>query len=188
MSEPSEHQEELRKRLWNDEQGQSNPSELFKQYKLYVGTTDEISNRRMQANKFFLTLNTAALAGLGTFFVYFAMQSALLTSVVIGLASLVGILMCLVWRRQINAYSTVNRAKFEVIGEMEKRLAASPLYAAEWYLLGPGGPYHHKSLTKNELLVPNAMIVFYLFVAVVAAIAWQWDQLLSMAQQFLSRM
>ena len=37
---------------------------LLEQYKLYVASTEKISDRRQRANNYFITINTAILAGL----------------------------------------------------------------------------------------------------------------------------
>ena len=58
----SEEQLTLGERLWQQDVPAGN--ELLAQYELYVGTTKETSDRRLQMHAFFLTLHTAAIAGL----------------------------------------------------------------------------------------------------------------------------
>src|SRR6059036_2518206 len=72
---------------------------LLKMYKLYVGTTTEISNRRMTCNAFFLSLHTAGVAGIGGGIMHFAPQHAKWTALVVLMASFMGMYLCLVWRK-----------------------------------------------------------------------------------------
>ena len=52
---------------------------MFEQYKLYVDMSDKISSRRLTANTFFLTLNSAILA----------FQSLISLSLIIALAGII---------------------------------------------------------------------------------------------------
>ena len=47
------------------EYGEAYQAHLLEQYKLFVESADRISQLRQQANRFFLTINTALLAVLG---------------------------------------------------------------------------------------------------------------------------
>jgi hypothetical protein len=176
----------LEQRLWNPTVGTPNYGSLppveqanliLQMYRTYLNTIHHVANRRMKANSFFLTLNTAAIAGLGTFYAYFAKAHPQQTAFVIAIGCIVGMFMCMVWRRMLRHYWNVTKAKFAVIGELERRLPASPLFAAEWHLLGDSGALRYQPLTSIELLVPNAMLFFYFAIAVTAAI-WQHDVVL----------
>jgi hypothetical protein len=107
---------------------------LLEQYKLYVQMADKISDRRQLANNFFLTLNTALVAGLAGLI---SQRPAWLPTIVDMAVCLSGLILCFTWHRMICSYRDLNSGKFKVIHEMEKRLPLRP-YDAEWTMLGEG--------------------------------------------------
>jgi hypothetical protein len=94
------------------------PDNYFELYKLAVEMADRISARRGVANSFFLTLNTGALAVIGTATVRWYLAAA-------------GIVLCVSWWALLKSYRDLNRAKFGVILAMEERLPAR-VYSNEW--------------------------------------------------------
>jgi hypothetical protein len=62
---------EVREDLWTPETEQAaneaKTDRLLEQYKIYVEMADRISSRRALTNTFFLTINTAVFALVGTF-------------------------------------------------------------------------------------------------------------------------
>ena len=67
--------------------------------------------RRGVANSFFLTLNTAVVGGLGAADVEWYLAAA-------------GILLSVAWWLLLRSYRDLNRAKFRVILDLEKRMPA----------------------------------------------------------------
>jgi hypothetical protein len=90
----------------------------FELYKLAVEMADRVSARRAVANSFFLTINTAILALLGTKAGTWYPAAA-------------GITVCAAWWALLRSYRDLNRAKFDIILELEARLPAR-LYGDEW--------------------------------------------------------
>jgi hypothetical protein len=85
---------------------------------MYVGTAEKVSERRQSSNKFFLLLN----------------------STIIGLKSwmncnwinyLLGIMLSILWFFNIVSFQKLNRAKFQVIHEMEIELPYAPFKKEE---------------------------------------------------------
>lgn len=136
---------------------------LLEQYKLYVQMMDATSARRQEVNKFFLSVLTLlavvypAVVGLpevGVFWRY--------------MVPVVAVFMCGVWGTLLCSYRTLNWAKFEVIGEFEKRLPAQP-YASEWSHLRAGREWrHYVPLGAAELMVPVLFAALYVAMAVAA--------------------
>jgi hypothetical protein len=132
--------DEIREKLWND----CTPSDgagfdkqrdaVLEQYKLYVEMADRVSNRRGQANTFFLTVNTAVFTLLGVFVQRQTREGEWL--LIFPLFALLG--QCLAWFYLVRSYRQLNTAKFIVIGLLEERLPASPYWRAEWSALGEG--------------------------------------------------
>lgn len=123
--------------LWNDSSPRNDYSSeeqyrqhVLEQYKIYLELADRVSSRRDVANSFFLTLNGAIVASLGYLI---EKQTNLLSEWWMVLFPLfVLLLQCFFWWRLINSYRQLNGAKFQIVGEFESRLPASPYKKAEW--------------------------------------------------------
>jgi hypothetical protein len=137
----------------------STPMALLEQYKLYVEMADRVSARRLTANSFFLTLNSAIITVGG----YAALRFDVPLPPSIALAAaLAGVTLCLVWHRLLASYRDLNTAKFKVIHEIEKLLPLSP-YDAEWQAVGRGSdPEKYLPLTHLEVIVPWVFLVLHL--------------------------
>ena len=91
-------------------------------YKLAVEMADRVSSRKAIVNTFFLTLNTALFTGISVAkFPWYADAA--------------GLLFAMVWWSLLLSYKALNRAKFKVINDMEKKLPAQ-IYTDEWGHLG----------------------------------------------------
>ncbi len=124
---------------------------LLEQYKLYVQMADRVSARRLAANSFFVSINSAIIALGG--YVTVQLHSALSAPAAIAV-SLAGVTLCVLWSRLIASYRDLNSVKFQVIHELEKLLPVSP-YDAEWQLAGRGEePHRYLPLTHLERYVP----------------------------------
>ena len=131
---------------------------LLEQYKIYINSTEKISDRRQKANEFFLGLNTALVAVLG-FIGSKTLQSS--TTPLIGVAAIAGITMCYLWYRIIQSYKGLNGGKFKVIHAIEARLPLA-LYDTEWEMLERGeNKKTYWPFTHIELLVPWIFIGIY---------------------------
>jgi hypothetical protein len=100
-------------------------------YKILIDMADKVSQRRQNANSFYLSVNTAITGA-----------SAYLSASTTGAAnvlviSLAGILVCLSWKRSIDSYKDLNSGTFHVITELEKVLPI-PAFTAEWGVLRRG--------------------------------------------------
>jgi hypothetical protein len=152
--------------LWNpdvtpDTYGSSEQyyKHVFKQYAICVEMADRVSSRRNLANTFFLTLNTFILGAAG--FLYEKGPSDVdIWFLLIPLAVLLA--NCYVWWRLLLSYRQLNKAKFAVIGEYEKRLPTGPFVAAEWKLLGEGAdPSLYRPLSDVEKWIPILFAAIY---------------------------
>jgi len=136
--------------LINKDYGDSFQKHLLEQYKLFVGTSLDVTSKRLESNKFHLTLNS----------VVFALSSYLTTLnqyIVIVLFSLVGILISAVWLKNIFAYRELNDAKFKVIHELEEYLPARLFKCEEEKYLKK-----YYGLTATEKYYPLLFIVLYI--------------------------
>lgn len=138
---------------------------LLEQYKLYVGMADEISKRRAEANRFFITLVGGGLAAVSVFLR--KEEAARLSPLPVLVVALLGIVLCANWRSTIVSYKRLNSGKFRVIHEMEVRLPFAP-YDREWAILNPQNPNpkrnRYRRLSDLEAYVPLVIAAGYLVV------------------------
>ena len=133
----------------------------LEQYRIYLHIFNSTHDRLSKSNDFFLGLNTAIIGVLG----YLETKSIETGSSTIFLfAPFVGIAICYCWNQIINSYRQLNRAKFKVIHEVEKKLPIS-LFETEWELLGKGkdrNKYYPLSLIERK--IPIIFITLYIII------------------------
>ena len=137
---------------------------VIAQYSLYVEMADRISQRRGQANTFFLSIHTGAFVLLAGWlqgdrdldaFVAVVLAVALVAS-------------CMTWFWTIRSYRQLNSAKWRIVGLIERRLPIRPWGKSEWTALGEGNdPGLYWQLTAVEMVIP-----FVFAVAYILAIGW----------------
>lgn len=131
---------------------------LVEEYKLYIEMMDRTSSRRLETNKFYISLLTALLGALA--FILENKISVDTQSIVLFAISILGILLCLVWSVNIRSYRQINSLKFEVIHELEVLLPFA-CYKREWDILR-GGKKTYRRLTNVELYIPLILGLPYL--------------------------
>ncbi|RME59068.1 hypothetical protein D6779_05130 [Candidatus Parcubacteria bacterium] len=146
----------------------SEESLLFEQYKLYVEMMDKVSERRHQANSFFLTVNTVLIMAL-TSFISLSDKPTIQYSWMI-FASTAGVIFCISWLRLIRSYRELNRGKFKVIHLLETRLPAR-LFDAEWDALRYGDGAVYKPFSQIEMQIP--IVFMFLYGALSAILIWE---------------
>jgi hypothetical protein len=122
-------------------------------YKLAVEMADRVSARRATANAFFLTVNTVLLA--------FVSSGSLN---VLWPVSLAGIALSGTWWVLLKSYRELNKAKFQVITEMENNLEAR-VFGDEWKRLKENRPQgwrgRYAEFGTVERLVPLIFAALY---------------------------
>ncbi len=132
--------------------GDDYKSVFLTQYRDFVASASDISDRRHEANKFFSTINTVLL-----------MASGLIPSEGLDFSwqiALAGGLLCLIWMHMIVSYKELNGAKFKVILEMEKQLPAAT-YASEYRFKKAA---KSSNLSSVESMVPKLFMGAYFLV------------------------
>lgn len=142
--------------------GDSFKDDLFEQYKLYVESAEKISERRVAANNYLLTVNAFLVT------LYGLVAASRLNTFWTILVPVAGFLVALTWHRIITSYRDLNTVKFSVIHELEQQMPAA-LYDYEWHKAeeGRGKAYH--PLSHLERWVPIIFMVLYVLLAVVSA-------------------
>lgn len=139
--------------------GEKYSDHLLDQYKLFVETAEKTSSRRMDAHKYFATLNAALLSALGLTMQFGNYQSRMSARLLIALA---GILTSIVWWALVKSYKNLNSAKFGVIHQIEEKLPLA-LFAAEWKALTSGEHGgKHRPFSEKETWLPIAFGVGYI--------------------------
>lgn len=147
--------------LTREEYGEKYGEHFLELYKFYADTACQVSGQRVSANTFFLTLNSTIVAvwGLGASFV----QPKLFLILVPG----AGLLVSLTWSLLIASYRSLNKAKYDLIWEMEEHLPVR-LYHHEWDLLDHGKTKMHRPQSSLESLVPVIFALLYILLFVYA--------------------
>jgi len=143
--------------------GQSYLDHLFAQYQLYVENMEKISDRRQNANNYFITINTVLISFMGVL-----LQAKIFEAItwIKSLVALVGIIICVVFWFLLRSYKQLNAGKFKVIHEIEQRLPIA-LYDYEWKILGEGKdgklyfPFSH-----IEMIIPWVFGIVYVILGV----------------------
>jgi hypothetical protein len=130
----------------------------FQQYNAYLQLADKISERRQNANSFFLTANT----GVCVIIAYiFSKDVAAELRPLFWCVPVAGILISYFWLQLIHSYRQLNSGKFQIVHRMEKYLPYSP-YKAEWIALGEGKDKKlYYPLTHLEIWIPRLFILMY---------------------------
>jgi amino acid permease len=132
---------------------------LLEQYKLYLTSAENISNRRQTANAFFVTVNTVIIS-----LISYLNLGVPNSSKFYWLASIAGIAISFMWYRLVKSYKDLNTAKFKVVHEIEKSLPISP-YDAEWEAVGRGqNPKLYLPFTHIEVYVPWVFLILHFIV------------------------
>ena len=153
-------------------------SERLELYKLAVEMADRVSERRTNANNFFLALH-AAFASIVTLFGLQvgtpagsipAQGSADQFGMIV--IAVIGILLCGAWFLGLRSYRDLNSAKFKVINAIETELPVR-VFSEEWRYLKedkvPGWRGRYREQGTVERWVPTLFGIIYLIAGISAA-------------------
>ena len=145
------------------EYGSSYRDHLLAQYQLYVEGMEKISDRRQNANNYFITINTVLISFIGILF-----QVKIFEHVawIKSLIAVIGIIICAIFWFLLRSYKQLNTGKFKVIHEIENKLPLA-LYDYEWEMLGEGkkqGVYF--PFSHIEMIIPWVFGVVYVILGV----------------------
>jgi len=149
-----------------DEQGYgvNYKEHLFEQYKVYIESIEKISDRRQNANNYFITINTALISLIGLFCQLKIIEHIFWMKLII---ATVGVMICVIFWFLIRSYKQLNTGKFKVLHEIELRLPLA-LYQYEWEILGEGKnrkiyyPFSH-----IELFIPWVFGALYVIIGII---------------------
>jgi hypothetical protein len=142
--------------LVNEMYGADFKKHLLEQYKLYVGTTQDVTSKRLESNKFYLSISSVIFAIAGYL-------TAINETSVIVLFSIIGVIISVVWIQSIESYRELNAAKFRVIHKLEESMPACLFKCEEKQYQGK-----QKGLSFTERWCPIAFIILYCAVIAIA--------------------
>lgn len=154
-----------------EQYGDKYQDHLLEQYKLYVQTSQQVSEKRQNANNYLLTLNSSLVTLFVVFLSTFGHHrwNALIPAT--------GLIVCFIWYSLVDSYKDLNTAKFAVIHEFEQQLPVAP-FRHEWWVCGHNRNKKQKPiedryvpLTHLERFIPAMFAVLYVVLAVYAFIA-----------------
>jgi hypothetical protein len=145
--------------------GDTFKADLFAQYRAYVDSAEKISERRVSANNYLLTVN----AFLVTLFGLVATNR--FNSFWTILVPVAGLLVSLTWHRIITSYRDLNTVKFKVIHELEAHMPAA-LYGYEWHKAEQGRGRAYRPLSHLERWVPIIFMLLYVLLAAVGVLGF----------------
>jgi hypothetical protein len=141
---------------------------LLAQYQLYVDSIEKISDRRQNANNYFLTINTVLFSVFSLMLKNNDCSSDVFLLELI--FPIIGIIFCVIFWYLIRAYKQLNAGKFEILHKIEEKLPIS-IYKSEWLILGEGKnkklyyPFSH-----IELFIPWVFGFMYAIIAIFSLI------------------
>jgi len=147
-------------RISKEQYGDKYQEHLLEQYKLFVEMTDKVSERRQNANNYFLTIN-AFLVSLFGVLANFTSSGTFMNKSWSFLVPVAGLLICITWVTIIKSFRQLNAGRFKIIHEMETVLPAA-LFDAEWIVLGKGKGKEYTQTTQVETLVPQIFAGLYI--------------------------
>lgn len=166
------------------------PKYSFDEFKIVYESTEKVTDRRLQTNRWNYTICTAvlvAIAGIIKYsvsnepFFYIGLMVALVLS---GMATL----FCCLWVGQIKDFKSLNHAKFDVLNEMAPHLEYNPEHPGvlkpfcpfkkEWDKLEEMKALQEKGKTdfialkstNIEYYIPKAFIALFALVVIVVGI------------------
>ncbi len=140
----------------------NSPTELLELYKFYQATAEKVSDRRAQANSWMLSVNTALVGVYGYFDKVKGLAHDPVTVWVWGIP-LAGLLICMAWLALLSSYRKLNKAKYQLLQDMEKDLSVA-LFTRERDIYKG---LRRRSLTRIEVYVPWGFMALYVALCVV---------------------
>ncbi|MFI5089859.1 MAG: hypothetical protein ACHP7P_07355 [Terriglobales bacterium] len=145
-----------------EEYGEKYQDHLLEQYKLFVETSQHVSDKRQNSNNYLLTLNSSLVTLFVVFLSTFGHHrwNALIPAT--------GLIVWFIWYSLVDSYKDLNTAKFAVIHELENQLPVA-LFRHEWWVCGHNRKKKDKPvedmyvpLTHLERWIPFAFALLYL--------------------------
>lgn len=134
----------------------------FPIYQLYLATAEKVSDRRALANSWMLSVNSAIVVLYGYLGSDKMSVSAGQKAVWLWAIPGAGAIVCFAWGALLASYRELNRAKFDVLTDIEEGLPLSPI-TRERQLYKQRGRF---SFSQIEILIPSSFVLLYIIMLV----------------------
>ena len=169
---------------------ESKPKYSFDEFKLMYESTEKVTDRRLQTNRWNYTICIAVLGAIAALMKYsvgnpaFFYVGLAIVLVLCGMA----ILFCSLWIGQVRDFKSLNHAKFEILNEMAPELEYTPespgmltpfcAFEREWKRLEDVKALQDKGRTdfialrstNIEYFIPKAFVVLFAVIAVAVCV------------------
>ena len=138
----------------------------FDEYKLFVESTQHLSERRQAATQTYLTVNTAIFAILALLVKEAGLKGWYFVGVCLPLF-LVGVLACLIWSKIITQYKALIGWRYDQLMVMERGMSgSSQIYVKEWEeFFRPKQEREKFGFSRLEVWLPRLFLILYLMYA-----------------------
>jgi len=123
---------------------------LIEQYKIMVGSTEKVTEQRSKSNTFFMSIVTALVSV--SFFVGKAFEFTFISVLIIIALTILNLIIINFWNKMIESYGKLNKGKFVLIFELERKLRSN-LFEREWEILTNKDNINYEPNTQTELKV-----------------------------------
>lgn len=130
-----------------EEYGEDYNSVVLEQWKTCVEMANNNTEKRVDSNNIFTTINAALFAVIS-----FSLDYESIT------LSVVGIIVCIVWLYAIDNYKKLSSVKYHIVNEIERQLPLAT-FSYEWEKLNSEKQYI--GLTKIERILPWIFTFLY---------------------------
>lgn len=134
----------------NNEDDNEQKNGISDQYVHYAESAMAVSDRRLQTNRFYISILSSILVVLTVFF-----DGSLGYHQHVGLLAIgiLGICLCILWYQTIDSHRRLNQAKYKILHDMEEELPYQ-VYSEEWNSIGPksGPEEQEKRFARIRLL------------------------------------
>ena len=135
--------------------GESFQAHLLEQYKLYVESSQKVTDRRITTGNYLLTVNSFLLTVFGV------AASQHLGGLWLAIVPVAGLLVSFTWYSLVVFYRNLGASKYKVVHQLESFLPVAP-FRYEWRTAHDEKARRHTGVTHLERVVPLAFAAIYL--------------------------
>jgi hypothetical protein len=137
-----------------DSYGESFQAHLLEQYKLYVESSQKVTDRRITTGNYLLTVNSFLLTVFGV------ASSQHLGGVWLAIVPVAGLLVSFTWYSLVVFYRNLGAGKYKVVHQLESFLPVAP-FRCEWRSAHDETGRRHTGVTHLERVIPLAFAAIY---------------------------
>jgi hypothetical protein len=127
----------------------------LEQYKIMVGSTEQVTDQRLKVNNLFFTVTSSILSVAFIFGKTFGFSIPGLIGMIV--LTMMAFMVSFFWEKLINSYGNLNKGKFLVIDKIEKQLRSN-MFEDEWKILTQDIKYEPN--TQTEALIIQRFRIF----------------------------